>query len=338
MNKSEFFRQLEKNKIEPVYLFIGEQYFISVAIEKLKEKIFPDKSISGIEIFYSDECEIEEVLKGIKNISLFSNKKMLILKRAEILSKEKVEAMLPIVDEPPPQTFIIIVAGGEMKNKSLIDRIAKKYGTVVKFPEVNKANELREFIIEELKEAGITIDYDAINMLIEFSGNSIFNIKNEIEKLKIGFKNKKNISRTEVEESIFADMKEDFYGIFNGICARDAVLAMKSFRSVIKKDEFFTLLGSIFTYIFGLYSIRRLIELGLSEDDIFSQSGENNRWTFNTKFRGAQNYTVEELYSALKKLTKIDILLKSSSINKFALFDDFFLSLDRRVRSNFSQA
>ncbi len=335
MNKTEFFRQLEK-KIEPFYFFTGEQYFVSVAIEKLKEKIFPDRNLSGIVSFYADECEIDEIIKNIKNVSLFSNKKMLILKRAESLTKEKIEAILPIVDEPPPLTFIIIVAEGEMKNKSLIERISEKYGTVVKFPEFKKVNELREFIMEEIKDAGINIDYDAVNMLMEFSGNSLFNIKNEIEKLKISFKNKKNISLNDVEESLFADMKEDFYGIFNGICARDAVLAMRSFRSVIKKeDEFFPLLGSISTYLLGLYSIRWFIERGLNEDEIFSQSGEHNRWTFNAKFRGAQNYTVKELYSALKKLAKIDVMLKSSSVNKFALFDDFFLSLDKRVRTNF---
>lgn len=338
MNKTELFRQLEKNKIQPVYLFTGEQYFISVAIEKLKGKIFPDKNISSIEIFYSDECEIDEVLKSIKNISLFSNKKMVILKKAEVLTNEKVEAILPVIEEPPVNTFIIIIAESEMKNKSLGECIAKRFGTAVKFPEYKKANELRGFIMEELEDAGITIDYNAINLLLEFSGNSLFNIKNEIEKLKISYKNKKNISRTDVEESVFADMKDDFYGIFNGICARDAVLAMKSFRSVLKKDyEYFTTMSSMATYIFGLYAIRRLIERGFSEEEILSQSGESSRFTFNTKLKGAQNYTGKELYSALKKLAKIDILLKSSSLNKLALFDDFFLSLDRRGGINFSQ-
>lgn len=330
MNKAEFFRQLEKDKIKPVYFFTGEQYFISIALEKLKEKVFPDKNISSIETFYADECEIDEVIKSIKNISLFSDKKMVILKRAESLTNDKIEVILPIIERLPAQTYIIIIANSQMKNKSLSEFIAKNYGTVVNFQEIKKTNELRSFIVEELEEAGINIDYNAVNLLMELSGSSLFNIKNEIEKLKIIYKNKKNLSYSDIEESVYADMKDDFYGILNGICDRDAVLAMKSFRSVIKKDyEYFSIMSSMATYIFGLYVIKLLIEQGLSEEEIFKGSGESNRFSFNKKFRGSRNYTKEELYSALQKLAKIDTLLKSSSINKLLLFDDFFLSFVR---------
>jgi len=118
---------------------------------------------------------------------------------------------------------------------------------------------------------------------------------------------------------------------------RDAGLAMKSFRSVVKKDyDYFATMSSMVTYIFRLYTIKRLIECGLSEEKVFMHTGERNRFGFNTKLKGSQNYTKKELYSALKKLSKIDVLLKSSSINKLALFDDFFLSLDRKGGTNFS--
>jgi len=209
MNKAEFFKQLEKNKIQPVYLFSGEKYYIALAIEKLKNKIFPDKNISSIETFYLDECEIEDVIKSIKNISLFSNRKMVIIKRVEVLTKGKIDEILPVVAEPPPNTFIIIVADSEIKDKSLSECIAKRFETVVKFPEYEKANELRGFIIEELEESGIKIEYDAIDLLLEFTGNSLFSIKNEIEKLKITYKDKKNILRADIEECVFADMKEN---------------------------------------------------------------------------------------------------------------------------------
>ncbi len=338
MNKRELLKQLERGKIQPVYLFTGEPYLVTIAIEKVREKIFPDKGASGIEIFYSDECEIDEVIKSIKNISLFSDKKMIIIKRAEALTKDKIEAILPFVENPPVNTFIIFVASSEMKNRSLSEVIAEKYNSVVSFPEYKKVNELRDFIMEELEDAGFRIDYDAVNLLLELSGSSLFNIKNEIEKLKISCKDKKNISSEDVEENVFADIKDDFFGILNGICERNAALVMKSFRSVIKKDyEYLGVMSSVATYIMGLYTIRRLIDSGLSEEEIFIKSGERNRFSFNRKFQGAQNYTAEELYDALKRLSELDILLKSSAISRSVLFDDFFLSFCRRGGTNFLQ-
>lgn len=337
MNKAEFFKHIEKGKIQQVYLLTGEQYFVGLALEKLKERIFPDKKTACLEIFYSDECDIDEVIRSIKHTSLFSDKKMVILKRAEALTKEKIDALFPAIEEPPYNTFIIIVAGSDMKQKSLSESISKKFGTAIKFPEFKKAQDLRGFIMDELESAGLSIDYNAVNLLLELSGNSLFNIKNEIEKLKISFKNKK-ISAADIETSVFADIKDDFYGIFNGICARDSALAMKSFRSVLKKDfEYFTTMSSIATYLFGLYAIKLLIERGFSDEEIFNRSGESNRWIFDTKLKGSQNYTKKELQSAIKKLAWLDVMLKSSSINKMILFDDFFLSLDKRAGTNSSQ-
>jgi len=335
LNKAEFTKHLAKGKILPVYFFTGEQYQIDSALKDVLSRIFIGSGEQVVDTFYAKESDIEDVIRSIKNVSLFSNKKAIILKKAEELSSEKIKMLLPLIKEPPENTFIFIIANDDMKDDSLIELISDKYGTVVKFPEYKKDRELRDFILDELEEAGIKMDDDAVGVLIDYSGSALYNIKNEIEKLKLLYKGKKRLTISDIEESIFYDVKEDFYSIFNGICNRDSSLAIKGFRSIVKKDyEYLTLLSTISSYIYSLYKIRMLLDSGFSEGEIFLIMGDKNKFSFERKLQGARNYNKAELLSAIHRLSLIDIQLKSSSIDKMVLFDDFFLSLDRRVKQS----
>lgn len=338
MNKSEFYKQLEKGKITQIYFLIGEPYHTDQAQKVLVEKVLPGKDKSGLEIYYCDEIDVESVAKSIVNISLFSPKKVVVLKRADELTKDKIEILLQVVERPPENTFIIFIASGEPKNKSLMNVIEEKYNSVVKFPEYKKMQEIREFVLEELNEAGFEIEFSGLNLLVENSVGSLYVLKNEIEKLKLNCLGKKKITFKDVEESIFADTKEDFYGIFNAIVDRNPSLALKSFRSMIKKDyDYLSLLSAITTYFVGLFVVKLLQEKQLSFEELLECSGESNRYSLERKLYGARNYTFDELKKVIHHLARIDIQLKSSSLNKMALFDDFFLSLTN-TRTNSSQS
>lgn len=334
MNKTNFDKIIASSKPKSVYILYGEPYLVDEALRKLIEIIFK-KNKPNIETYDGEECEITEILQGIRNISLFSPQKLIVIKRSDELKKQHLETLLPHLENPPENTYIVLTGSSEIKDKKFIDTIEKKYGTVFVFSAYKKADDLREFTIVECERAGISLTPEAIDTLIELSGLSLYNLKNEIEKLKNLSKGKDKITEEDVENSVFGEAKDDFYGILNGIVARNALLAMKSIRGVIKKEtDYLQILSSIVTYLQGIYNIRKLIDAGLDKNEIFIQSGEKNRYSFERKFTGAERYTAHELYQLLNKLAHLDLTLKSSALNKLVLFDDFFLSLEKGLKVN----
>lgn len=110
---------LKKNKLDHAYLFYGPGKKIRKALQfariilACREKKLSLKS-DFIMLEKEEEAtqiKIERIREMIKRVSLRSQgKRVILLKKAELLSLEAANALLKILEEPPPGTIFILTA------------------------------------------------------------------------------------------------------------------------------------------------------------------------------------------------------------------------------------
>ncbi|HEY4715530.1 MAG TPA: DNA polymerase III subunit delta [bacterium] len=332
MKIDDFLNDARNGRVKQAYLLMGEPFIIEKNTESFIQLIFPDGKKDNLFFFNAEDVDMTELILNAKNLSFLGGKKVLVLKRAENLAAEMNEKLIEYLKNPSESSCLIILADSGFKNKKIHELINQKFGSVIQFLSYEKVSDKEQFIAEEFVSEGIIVDQNALKMLVELAGDTMSHLGDEIEKLKLLSKDRKRISLEDVENSVFAETQEDFYGLLNGIANRDPSLAMESFRSMIKKDyDFLPMLGAMATYIYSLFIVKCLMDRGMTPQEIEKETGEKS-YPVRRKMEGCMNYSTDELLDALKKLLKIDLASKSSSVPKMVLFDEFFLSLGKKKR------
>jgi len=230
--------------------------------EKLNEIIEHYKKIhkSGLNLKYFDfkEAKFEDFRDALKSFSMFKEKKLLVLKN--LFSNPKTENdFLENLKEISKSKEIVLIYEGEIEGNNPLIKKLKKEGKFQKF-ELLEGIFLRNWVKKEFQKYGAKISPDALDKLIEFVGNRLWRMENEIKKL-INFKGKKKIELEDVEILVKPEIETDIFGTIDAIAKKQKSLAFKLIQNHLEKgDSPFYILSMINFQIRNIILVKDLIE------------------------------------------------------------------------------
>ena len=174
-------RLIQKNKINNVFYLKGDDQFLqNFFIQKLCDFIFLDNNVSKV-LLTPNEMSGKEIIEQILYTDLFNSNKLFILRDPQQLKGKAAKDLLNYCIHPIPAHFLVLINDNFMDKSAFSRSVVLKENTVnVSTPFVNDlAKWAKYFFKENNKEAEPKIIED----LIENYGDSVYNIKNEIEKL-----------------------------------------------------------------------------------------------------------------------------------------------------------
>ena len=199
-----------KNKIySPIYFLMGEEtYYIDSITKLLNENVLSDDQESfNKTILYGKDTSVENIISHCKRYPLMSDYQLVVVKEAQDLSRN-IELLSEYVLNPLMSTILVI----NYKYKTL-DKRKKLYKNIQKFGNVIDCKKIYEnhvpnWVENQLKKDLFTIDPKACYMLVDFLGNDLKKIDNQLNKLKINCLNDKNITPNEIEQ--YVGISKDF--------------------------------------------------------------------------------------------------------------------------------
>ena len=171
-----------------MYLLYGlEKYLID---ERIK-KIIQENNIENIDInrYNLENSTIDEIIEDASIISMFQDKKMIIVDNAYIftsstnkkLPEQNIDLLTKYLNSNNSNTILIFVV---LKDK--IDtrkKITTLFKNVGKIEEYNLTNDISKIVINLFKP--YQINNKNVNLLINRVGNNLSLLSSEIEKIKI---------------------------------------------------------------------------------------------------------------------------------------------------------
>ena len=174
-------RLIQKNKINNVFYLKGDDQFLqNFFIQKLCDFIFLDNNVSKV-LLTPNEMSGKEIIEQILYTDLFNSNKLFILRDPQQLKGKAAKDLLNYCTHPIPAHFLVLI------NDNFMDKSAFSKSVVLKENTVNVAtpfvNDLTKWAKYFFKENNKEAEPKIIENLIENYGDSVYNIKNEIEKL-----------------------------------------------------------------------------------------------------------------------------------------------------------
>jgi DNA polymerase-3 subunit delta len=233
----------------------------------------------------------------------------------------------------PPWAVLLMTASHVDRRTRLYKRFEEKGGTLDLALERERSGRINRevlagFLDRRLKEAGKRIEPQARERILAQAGGQLWAVHQELEKLFLYAGEEPWIRVKDVEE-VFLDQGEGWvFDLTKALAARDSVGALRHLARLLSQGHHpLALLGAIANEVRRLLIARQLLDgemrqkwsRGMSYPE-FQRSVLSdgtplpaaNPYAAYMSFKGAENFTTQELVRYLELLYQADIRLKSS--------------------------
>lgn len=211
---------------KPIYFLMGEEAFY---IDKLSDYIEnnilteEEKGFNQM-ILYGRDVEIEDIIANAKRYPMMSEKQVIIIKEAQDLSRV-IEKLSAYAENPQPTTILVICYKYKTLDKrKKLSKLITKNGCLFESKKLYD-NQVGGWIENELKEKRYKIEPKANQMLVEFLGNDLSKVINELNKLTLILPVGRTITASDIEENIGISKDFNYFELQKAIGEKDVVKA-----------------------------------------------------------------------------------------------------------------
>ena len=213
---------IKAGKIKPIYFLMGEEpYYIDKITEYLEENLLTeDEKGFNQMVIYGRDTTIEDVVANAKRYPMMAERQVVIVKEAQELSKT-IDQLEKYAENPQPTTVLIFA----YKYKSLdkrkkVTKTLEKHGVVYESKKMYE-NQVGQWIKRVLQARDYNIEPKAMAMLVEFLGNDLSRIANELTKLEIILPKGSTITPNHIEENIGISKDYNFFEFSDAIIEKN---------------------------------------------------------------------------------------------------------------------
>lgn len=318
-----------------LFFLYGEDSFRSnKRVLEIKNKFQTnDNSQAGLSSFDAqiEKNTLNKIETALKNTSLFSNKKLLIIRNIISASPADEQAKILIFFKKNLETL-------QFNSDCIIifweDTLPRKNNAFFKFLLLHSKKQnfekltgikLEQWTLKELEKnnSKAKISHSALDKLIAYSYENTTKISQEIEKL-VTYANNELISDNMLDLLIETQLNNDIFKTIEALAENNKKLALGLLHQHLNRgDDPFYLL-SMFIYQFrNLLRIASLQENGVFNEFEIAKISRLHPYVVKKSFTQAKNFGEKKLLSIYKKLGAIDTKIKTGQLNIQLALDKF---------------
>ncbi len=307
-----FASAIAKKKFEKIYLIHGsEDYFVSKSVELLIDSaVEPGERAFNLDIFDGTDTNSEAVLSSMLSFPFVGARHLTVVRRFDKMDKKyRIDIADHIADLP--DTNILCLSAGEIK---LSEEPYKKISSSAETLTFNrmKGVELADFVKETAASLGKELEGGAIDLLIEFTGDSVGDLTAEIEKLNLYIGDQKKIEIDDITAVVGKSRAFNIFELQRAIGQRNSKRAQEIAGKMLDNGEKPVYINFMLSrYFLNLLQVKHLAAKGTNPNNI--STSVFGKWNpfINEYTAAAKIFSIGEIKGALATLLDVDLKLKT---------------------------
>lgn len=157
----------------PLHLVVGdEELLVDRAVAGIVAAVRAEDSDADIHDLMPSQVNVS-ALAEVVSPSLFGERRVVVLRSAQDLTKEPAAAVTAYIDNPAEDVVLVLVHAGGAKGKALLEVAVKAGAKRISCPKPAKAHERMEFIKGEFSRAGRQVTRDGAQALLDAVGGDL---------------------------------------------------------------------------------------------------------------------------------------------------------------------
>ena len=287
--------------------------------EKLKEIIESHHKIhkSRLNLKYFDD--FANFKNEIRQTSMFQEKKLAIITNAFASPDFKEKFCQSKKEFLDTEDIILIYEEKDFNKNNSLFRFLKKNAKSQEFKFL-AGQRLKTWIKKEFDRYEVNIDSGVLEKLIEYIGNDLWQMSNEIKKLA-SFRNREIVRAEDIELLVRSKIETDIFKTIDAIAEKNKKQALSLLHKHLEKGDSPLYLLSMINYQFrNLLIVKDFIEKYKPYDVILKKSGLHPFVVKKTYYQ-SQKFTFPELKKIFQKIFEADLNIKTGRIQPETALD-----------------
>ncbi|MFA9558802.1 DNA polymerase III subunit delta [Evansella sp. AB-rgal1] len=334
-------KRIKKGDISSIYLLAGtEQYLIEDTLQAImKQTLTEDEVEFNLSKLDMKEHSVEVAIEEAYTFPFMGGKRVVILKDAYFFSTAKesskvehdLKKLEKYLEDPAEQTvFIIHAPYDKLDERKKIVKLAKKNGEFLDGSPLEE-KELHQWVTERCKENGVSIESDAIELLLELTSAALMVMASETKKIAIHVGENGVITKDIVESLVPRSLEQNIFALVEGVVKRNIDKSWKIYLDLVKqKEEPLKIIALMVRQFRILYQVKQMTQQGYSQKQIAGQL-KLHPYVVKLAATEVRQFEDDELLHLLDELATMDYHIKTGRIEK-GLAVEMFFSKRARVR------
>jgi DNA polymerase-3 subunit delta len=320
MDKVTFYailKDLKAKKFAPVYFLCGEEeYFIDKLTDYIEANLLTDmEKAFNQTVAYGKDLNARQIVETCGRLPMMAEKQLVIVKEAQALSlKEDEEKQYLAYLKNPVKSTVLVFAwkhglpdgrkafGKEMKKAAIYFESKPLY-----------ENQVAPWIKEWLSERKYKIQESAAELLVEYAGNELSKVANELEKLALNKAPGSIINEDDIERLVGISKEYNVFELNNAVGSMNRAKAYQIINYFVanpKNGPLVLVLGTLQGFFTKVYQYH--FNRNLPDKDI-AAAIKVNPFFIKDYRSAAQHFTAKRLELVFNTLEEFD--LRSKGIN-----------------------
>ena len=308
--------EIRQGNIRPIYFFMGEEpYYIDRLTDYIESNILAEEEKGFNQmVLYGKDVAIEDVIANAKRYPMMADRQVVIVKEAQELSRtiDKLEAY---AENPQPSTVLVFAYKYKTLDKrKKVTKLLEKAGVVYESKKMYD-NQVGDWIKRLLSGKKYAIEPKAAAMLVEFLGNDLSKISNELDKLMIIMPPGSTITPQVIEENIGISKDYNVFEFRKAIGERDQLKAYRIagyFAQNPKDNPLVMTTGLVFGFFSQLLQYHGLKDKNPSN---IAKTLRINPYFVKDYDIAARNFPMRKVSGIIASLRDIDVKSKGVGAN-----------------------
>ncbi|WP_457610715.1 DNA polymerase III subunit delta [Lutibacter sp.] len=307
---------IKNGNTKPIYFLMGEEpYYIDKISEFIENNVLTEEEKGFNQmVLYGRDVTIDEIIDNAKRFPMMAERQVVIIKEAQDLSRS-IDKLILYVENLQPSTVLVIC----YKYKT-IDKRKKLYKAIQKNGLIYESkklyeNQIAEWIRRVLAGKKYKIETKAALMLVEFLGNNLSKISNELNKLMVVLPVNSTITPKDIEENIGISKDYNNFELRKAVGERNvykANMIINYFAQNQKANPMvvtISLLNSLFTQILVYHSLKDKSKSSVA------RALKINPFFVSDYITAAKNYPMRKTSQVIAYLREADVKSKGVGAN-----------------------
>lgn len=303
---------IKTGQFKNMYLLTGEEVYLKLQYaKKLQDALIPPDDKVNLNC-YEGKVSVQELIDQAETLPFFAERRLLVVKDSGLFvsSGEQLAEYL----EHVPQTTCFMFVESEVNGRQKLYNTVKKNGRAVEFKR-QREDVLVRWILGVLKQRNKNITRNAMQLFRQRTGDDMYTIRNEMNKLLAYTLDRDAITVEDVETICTARVEDKIFDMIGAMASGEHKRAVELYCDLLTLDEPPVRILVLITRQFNqLLQVKELRSHGY---DVMSIAEKLNMKDFiaRNNVRRAEHFTSEKLMSLVRQCIWTEEAIKTGKLN-----------------------
>ena len=311
MTFEQFQAVVRAERIPMLLLVHGEESYLVDQAGRLvvNAVVAPENRDFNLTVVHGRDLKGHELIDQARTLPVFASHRLVVIRNVHEAPTDQLEAFAAYLDDPVPETFLLLTAVGIDKRRKFFQKFAQ-VGEIIEFRRLFD-NQLPQFIRERAREAGRTFTAPALKLFCRRVGNNLAEVMGELDKL-ISYAGDREFFEEDDVAAVVSDTRvESVFALTDAIGTGDHAAALRLLQRLLDDGQPPLVILSMFIRHFRqLWKARELLAQGVPQKELPRRIGINPYFV-GSLLTQAQLYDDRQLRETFPRLLAVDHALKS---------------------------